>query len=237
MGVATGMQAAVFDLDGTLTRQDMFRAFLRAALRAHGPGRPWRVAGLPLLAARLAAGGAGRGEVKAALCAVVLGGRSRVTLERLAEDFSATALATQVKPAALAAIAAHRARGDVLLLASASLDLYVAPIARGLGFHGFVATRLAWTAEGRVDGRLDGPNLKGAAKLAAVHAWLVARGPGLPPPIIAYSDHESDAPLLEAARRAVAVDPTPALARLAAARGWPVERWQDEAAAPAGRAA
>ena len=174
--------------------------------------------------------------MKAAVCAVVLGGRSRATMQRLAEDFAADALAEQVKPAAFAAIAAHRAQGDLLLLASASLDLYVAPLARRLGFDGCVATRLAWTPDGRVAGRLDGPNLKVTAKLAAVRAWLAARGPGLPPPIVAYSDHESDAPLLEAALRAFAVDPTPAMARLSAARGWPVLRWQDEAQ-QAGRAA
>jgi phosphoserine phosphatase len=43
---------------------------------------------------------------------------------------------------------------------------------------------------------------------------------------IAYSDSMNDAPLLSAARRAVAVDPDPRLAALAAERGWTVLRWR-----------
>jgi phosphoserine phosphatase len=58
-----------------------------------------------------------------------------------------------------------------------------------------------------------------------VRAELAARYPDAPSRLTVYSDHASDLPLLEAAAMAVAVDPTPELARLAAQRGWEVVRW------------
>lgn len=215
---------AVFDLDGTLTRRDLFLAFLAFALRRHGPARPLRAAGLPLLTARFLLRGIGNDALKAAYLDAVLGGMPRDLLEGLAAEFAPAAVTRQMKPAALARLERHRRAGDALLLASASLDLYVAPIAGLLGFEAAVATRIAW-AGGCASGTLEGPNLRGAAKLQAVRALLDSRFGGAPLHLTAYSDHESDAPLLAAADAPVAVDPTPALARMAAARGWPVERW------------
>jgi phosphoserine phosphatase len=64
-------------------------------------------------------------------------------------------------------------------------------------------------------------------KLVRVHAWLDAQGLDLATlDSVAYSDSINDAPLLGAARRAVAVDPDPRLAALAAERGWEVMRWR-----------
>src|SRR5207248_343206 len=93
-----------------------------------------------------------------------------------------------------------------LVLATASLDLYVRRLARELGFDETICTHAAWTAEGRVAGTLNGGNLKGEAKLAAVRRVIPA-GSGAPF-VIAYSDHHADLPLLRWADRAVAVCPT-----------------------------
>lgn len=223
------MRIAVFDLDGTLSRRDLYLAFLMTVLRRRGPARPLRAATLPLLTARYMLRGIGNDRLKAAYLDAILGGRERGLLDGFAADFAADAVARQMKPAALERLAHHRTAGDVLLLASASLDLYVAPIARLLGFDGAVATRVAWTPDGRVTGALDGPNLRGSAKLEAVREWIAARFPAAAT-IIAYSDHESDEPLLAAAEEAFAVDPTPALAQIALRRGWPVMRWSQRLA-------
>jgi phosphoserine phosphatase len=60
-----------------------------------------------------------------------------------------------------------------------------------------------------------------------LRAWLDARGLALEGiDSVAYSDSMNDAPLLTAARRAVAVDPDARLAALAAERGWQVLRWR-----------
>jgi HAD superfamily hydrolase (TIGR01490 family) len=227
------MRIAVFDLDGTLSRRDLFLAFLAHAVRRMGPARPLRAATLPVLTARYALRGITNDRLKAAYLDAVLGGRTRAAVESLAETFAERAVTREMKPAALAALQRHRRAGDRLVLASASLDAYVAPIARRLGFDDAVATRIAWTADGRVAGSLDGPNLRGPAKLDAVRAVIAGWGEAR---VTAYSDHESDEALLAAAAEAVAVDPSPGLARIAAGRGWTVMRWggaDDPQAAPA----
>jgi phosphoserine phosphatase len=64
-------------------------------------------------------------------------------------------------------------------------------------------------------------------KVTRLHAWLSERGTALDAlDSVAYSDSMNDAPLLSATHRAVAVDPDPRLAALAAERGWTVLRWR-----------
>lgn len=218
-------RVAVFDLDGTLSRGDLYLAFLAACLRRLGPARPLRLAGLPWATLRHLVGAESNASLKAAWLDAVLGGRTRMEAEAVAAGFAARAAERAMKPAALEQVAGHRKAGDRLVLASASLDIYVAPIARLLGFEVAVATRVAWTPDGRIAGTLDGPNLRGPAKLDAVRAALGLEGAALLPPLVAYSDHESDAALLGAATEAVAVDPTPAMAVLAARCGWQVVHW------------
>jgi phosphoserine phosphatase len=64
-------------------------------------------------------------------------------------------------------------------------------------------------------------------KVTRLQAWLAERDLTLDAlDSVAYSDSMNDAPLLSATRRAVAVDPDPRLAALAAERGWTVLRWR-----------
>jgi phosphoserine phosphatase len=64
-------------------------------------------------------------------------------------------------------------------------------------------------------------------KVTRLHAWLAEKDLTLDAlDSVAYSDSMNDAPLLTAARRAVAVDPDARLAALAAERGWEVLRWR-----------
>jgi HAD superfamily hydrolase (TIGR01490 family) len=214
---------AVFDLDGTITRGDTLKLFLKFSWR-HGPTRPWLAAGLPRAMRIARQDVARRGEFKALVLAMLHGGRSRARLAAIADAFVARVLADQVKPGARAALARHRAAGHRLLLATASPDLWVEPFARAENFDAVLCTRLAWTADDRFAGRLDGPNLLHAAKRDGVVAWMAQHAGGVAPHA-AYTDHHHDLPMLLLADRKVAVDPTPKLAAEAAARGIPIERW------------
>ena len=217
-------RVAVFDLDGTISRRDLFLVFLMQAAKRLGPAHPLQTALLPLHTLRFGLRRISNTALKIAYLDAILGGRQRDTLQRLADDFAEHCMVHQVKPAALQAMQRHRQAGDALMLASASLDLYVEPIGRRLGFDAVVSTRVAWTADGRVAGTLEGSNLRGAPKLAAVREVMATRFPDARD-FVAYSDHESDIPLLAAASGAVAVDPTPALRRAALEQGWPVVNW------------
>jgi HAD superfamily hydrolase (TIGR01490 family) len=219
--MATDDTLAIFDLDGTITRRDTYAAYLLGYLRRHP--RAWRR--LPALARFLArpAARAEPGALKAAALDAVFAGADRARIEAWNDIFVPWCLGRLVRAVAVARIAAHRQAGHRLLLATASLNLYVRRLARELGFDETVCTRAAWTAEGRIAGTLDGGNLKGEAKLAAVRR-IVPAGPDAPF-VIAYSDHHADLPLLRWADRAVAVCPTAKLAAAAAAEGFAAENW------------
>lgn len=214
--------AAVFDLDGTITGGDTYVAYLLHVLR-HRPHRIARCAGLPLVALRFGMGLAGNDEVKQRFLQAIAGGASRRLIERCTQTFIDPCLTRMARRAAIDRIALHARRGDILVLATAGLDLYAAALGARLGFDHVVATRTAWTADGLLTG-LEGPNLRGAEKLAAVRTVLAAAGVGRPR-VVAYSDHHSDLPLLQYADEGYAIDPTPKLAKAAARLGIPVERW------------
>jgi phosphatidylglycerophosphatase C len=220
--MATDDVIAIFDLDGTITRRDTYAAYLLGYLRRHPPVW-WRLPSFALVAARLLGRGDDGSGMKAAALSAVFGGVDRARIDAWNDRFVPWCRRRLLRAGAEARIAAHRAAGHRLLLATASLDLYVHRLARELGFDEVLCTRVAWTAEGRIAGDLDGGNLKGDAKLAAVRG-VVATAHGTPF-VIAYSDHHADLPLLRWADRGVAVCPTARLAAAAAAEGLAVENW------------
>jgi phosphatidylglycerophosphatase C len=213
---------AVFDLDGTITRGDTFVAYLTYVLR-HRPRRIAQCAALAPLAAGFALARVGNAEAKSRLLYAIAGGSRRGDIARFTEGFTSTRLRRMVKPAALRRIAMHRERGDTLVLATAGMDIYAGAVGQFLGFDHVLATRAVWEGD-RLSLGLDGPNLRGADKLAAVKALRAALQPATAR-LVAYSDHHSDLPLLRHADEAVAVDPTPRLARAITGLAIPVERW------------
>ena len=214
--------AAVFDRDGTIVRGDTCLAFLAHLLRRR-PHRLAHAASLPLDTIRFGLGRKPNEWLKSRFLRAIGGGCSRPDMAAHVDSFLPGYLRRAVKPMALARIEWHRARGHRLILASASLDFYTEPLARRLRFDLVLSTRAAWR-EGTMTGELDGANLRGEAKLAAVRAAI---GEGADrPEIFAYSDHRSDLPLLRFADRGIAVDPSARFAAVAMAAGLAVERWK-----------
>ena len=212
---------AIFDLDGTITQRDTFAAFLLRYLRRHPRHWPRCLSLVPLVPLFLC-GVIGNTRMKVAALRAVCGGAERAEMTAFSEDFADHCMATLLRAQAPARIAAHRQTGDLLVLATASPDVYVEHLACRLGFDRVVATAVGWTPEGRMTGGLAGDNLRGAAKLAAVQQLLSAVTPAR---TVAYSDSDADLPLLRWADRGVAVNPTRRLAEVAAAEGFAIEDW------------
>lgn len=213
---------AVFDLDGTITDGDTFVAYLAYVLRR----RPRRIAHCMMLgpwAAGFALGKVGNAEAKSRLLYAVAGGSRRRDIARFTEGFRDTRLPRMVKPAALQRIAMHRERGDTLVMATAGVDIYAKAVGELLGFDHVLATCAVWEGD-RLSLGLDGPNLRGVDKLAAVKALRAALQPATAR-LIAYSDHHSDLPLLRHADEGIAVDPTRRLTQAISGLTIPVERW------------
>ncbi|KAB2893404.1 MAG: HAD-IB family hydrolase [Kofleriaceae bacterium] len=127
-----------------------------------------------------------------------------------------------VTPAARHAVAAHRAAGDVVVLATGAPQYAALAVARGLGIEHTLCSRLEVDG-GRFTGRLAamcfGPHkVTLAERFAAEHGIDLARS-------TFYSDSFNDLPMLERVGGAVAVNPDVRLWRHARRRGWRIEQW------------
>lgn len=227
-----GNVIAVFDMDRTITRHGTFSPFLISACRS----RPWRLLYLPLIVLnmlRYKLGGLTRKELKERMQALLLGAAGLDQLEDYVGRYIQRLVATGIRPGAVARIAHHKAAGHRLVMATASMDYYAAPIGALLGFDLVVATRSTHDNVGRLAARIEGENCYGEAKLDMLKVALADilesdLGAAVPPHIIAYSDHSSDLPLLDWASErgeAVAVNPSRSLRRIAVERGYEIVDW------------
>lgn len=225
MTVPPPIGIAIYDFDRTITRSGSYTPFLLSwALRQ----APWRLVLVPVVALTMALyplGLIGRDRLKAVMLALLMGSPSPERLERHVRWFAAWLMARQGRPGALAQIAADKAAGRVLVLATASFRFYVEPIAAALGIDHVVATEITLGDDGRLRARLAGPNCYGQSKWTLLEPIVARISGGRPAEVWAYTDHHSDAPLLERAQHPLAVNPNARLARLAQARGWPIADW------------
>jgi phosphatidylglycerophosphatase C len=223
---AIGPCIAVFDLDGTLTWRDTLLPFLAGYALRH-PARLKTLWRLPLAIAGYL-GDPDRGLLKSRVIRAVMGGDRRATVEAWAEAFVGSLHRRRVfRPAALAAVEAHRAAGGHLVLLSASPDLYVPGIGRLLGFERTLCTEVEWRhnvrpEEDRLDGALRTPNRRDEEKSRCL-AWLRTEYPNLP--VVAYGNSRSDIPHLREADRALLVNGSATARRSASAAGIPVADW------------
>jgi HAD superfamily hydrolase (TIGR01490 family) len=216
---------AIYDMDRTITRRATYTPFLIHCARATAP---WRLALAPAVAGSMAGYGAGlidRARLKEINHRLLLGyARSDAEMKPLVDSFADATIATNIQPGAIRAIARDRAEGRRLVMATASYALYVDAIAERLGFDDVIATRSVRGSDGRVLARIDGNNCYGPAKLAMIKEWFataqIERGH-----VRFYSDHASDAPVLDWADEAVAVNPSRALRLLAQKRDWEIADW------------
>jgi HAD superfamily hydrolase (TIGR01490 family) len=219
---------AIYDMDKTVTRDPTWTAFLIHAAKARAP---WRLALLP--AAGLAGVGymlklVSRARLKEFSQRLMLGhALAPGEMTRIADAFADRVAASGVLEPARERIAADKAAGYRLVLATASHGYYAAAIAARLGFDDVVATKAMRDDQGRVLSRLEGDNCYGPVKLHMIEAWMaeqgIARGDVH---VRAYSDHVSDAPLLGWADEGFAVNAHGPLNVLAAEKGWPLLEWR-----------
>jgi HAD superfamily hydrolase (TIGR01490 family) len=129
-------------------------------------------------------------------------------------------ISPQVFEEATALIAEHQAAGRDVIIVSASGSDVVEPIGAMLGAEGVIATRMRIDENGRYAGEIDfyayGDNKALAIReLAAEMGYDLAAS-------YAYSDSNTDLPMLLAVGHPVAVNPDKALRREATTREWPV---------------
>lgn len=183
---------AAFDFDGTMIAGDSFLPFLARAVGLRVFGQAVVVAGPSLL--RAFAHGR-RDATKAAMLAHLLRGYQHEQLAVLGQAYGRD-LADRLRPAMTRRVAWHRAQGHRLVIVSASLDVYLAPLARHLEFDACLATGLEVDPDGRLTGRLEGLNVRRAEKSKRLAHWLATALDGRRYELWAYGDSAGDRELL-----------------------------------------
>lgn len=181
---------AAFDFDGTLSYHDTLFYFL---LYTHGV---WLslyhfVPLLPTFAAYLL-GKLDRQQTKEAVLSRFF---SDVPIDAVKEKgiaFSKTKLHKHIKPEAKARLEWHQRQGHRCILISASLDAYLAPWAKEMGFRDCITSRLE-SVNGLVTGKLIGKNCRGVEKVRRLDELL---GPRERYYLFAYGDSDGDRELL-----------------------------------------
>jgi phosphatidylglycerophosphatase C len=182
------MRLVLFDLDGTITYRDTLYPYVTGFLARTGRSRLRLARLVPTLAA-FAVGAADHGAVKSTLIRATLGGASRTQVNAWTDEFVPWVVNRGSSPGALGMVKAHREAGDLLVLMSASTDLYVPQIGRALGFQDVICTGVAFDGAGNLDGALTTPNRRGAEKVRSLQA-LKQQHPGLE--VVAYGNAGSD---------------------------------------------
>ncbi|TNE90284.1 MAG: HAD-IB family hydrolase [Deltaproteobacteria bacterium] len=214
------MALALFDLDRTLIDCNSGRLWV-----AH----EWREGKLTVGEAAkglywLLLYSLGRHDLDHAFEAAVakLEGEEEALIRARTETWFAEEVVHRLRPGALAALDAHRERGDTLVIATTSSPYAGGAAARAFGLEHVISSRFE-VADGRFTGRVAQSCL-GDGKAHAVEAWAAEHGFDLDEASF-YTDSVSDRLLLERVGRPVAVHPDRELARLASARGWEIAEW------------
>ena len=219
---------AIYDMDKTVTRRATYTGFLLHMAFNKSPWRlllaPFLPVGLVLYALKIW----DRAQLKQFSQILLIGRRvPKAQFAKYLESHADMVVGKNVYPQLLARVAQEKAAGYRHVMATASYRLYVEAIAKRLGFDDVIATDLSTDSSGHVLARIDGHNCHDVAKLELVKRWMDRHGLARANcHIRAYSDHVSDAPLLNYADEPFATNPHGPLARLAETMGWPILDWR-----------
>ncbi|MBA56309.1 MAG: HAD-IB family hydrolase [Pseudomonadales bacterium] len=147
---------------------------------------------------------------------------TRFSLEQLGalhEQFMAEYVTPMRLQKADALLAEHRARGDYLLIITATNGFITRPIAQALGVDDILATDPE-IVNNRYTGGITGTPCYQEGKVARLQQWLAQTDHNLDNSWF-YSDSINDLPLLEVVTNPVVVDGDERLCREAQQRGWP----------------
>jgi HAD superfamily hydrolase (TIGR01490 family) len=145
---------------------------------------------------------------------------TRAELNTLHDDFMRTMITPMRLAKADALLAEHRARGDFLLIITATNAFVTRPIGAALGVDALLATEPEIRHD-RYTGKITGTACFREGKVTCLREWLEQHPYDIATASF-YSDSQNDLPLLEMVGRPVAVDPDDMLRRVASARGWPI---------------
>lgn len=177
-------ELALFDFDGTLTRRDTYPRLLRYI--AGGPRFYTSLVVLIPAFTGYLMGRLSHTDLKTRILTQLLGGCPIARYRELAYQFALEQLPHLLRQPAVDCLRWHRARGDRVIVVSASMREWLEPFCREHSVE-LLCTEME-VVEGRLTGRLAGSNCSGPEKVrrvqrhldltqyAAVHAYGDSRG-------------------------------------------------------------
>ena len=219
--------AAFFDVDGTLVNSTIVHYYVRFRLQLlHPLIRPFWLAGFLLkIPYYLLLDNLSRTKFNQVFYRNYRGMEVE-RLKGLAQDTFDALLGSKIFPAAADQIRKHKAKGDLVVLATGSLDFIMNPLADYLGADHMLSMSLR-EHHGKFTGELMSPPLGEEEKARVVKAFAHEHGIDLPASF-AYGDSRADLPMLRCVGTPVVVNPGKGLRQIASESGWQICEWSSK---------
>jgi phosphatidylglycerophosphatase C len=166
----TADTVAAFDFDGTLSTRDNFVPFLRRVAGTTAVTRAMATSSARL--ARSPRSTWSRDEVKALVLHDLFAGYDGDALDEIGRGFAFEIIQRHLAPEMVQRADWHRTQGHALVIVSASLGVYLRPVAEHLRFDSVLCTELEVGADGVLTGEMAGPNVRGAEKARRLDVWM-----------------------------------------------------------------
>ena len=148
-------------------------------------------------------------------------GMTRSEINEYMLPFVSKVIEPMINTLALKIIHDHGDRGDTILLASATNELIVQPIAKRLDIQNVIGTQVKFIND-KCTGEYIPPSALGEGKLKLVQQWMQKNNFDDFSGVTFYSDSINDLPLLEAVDFPKAVNPDAMLEKISLERGWEI---------------
>ena len=147
-------------------------------------------------------------------------GMTHIEISELTIEFVKEVIEPMINIYALRIIHDHQDDGCKILIASATNELIVKPIAKRLEVADYLGTKVEFI-DNKCTGKYLSPSALGEGKLKLVTEWAKIEGFNLELATF-YSDSINDMPLLEKVNNPIAVNPDPKLEKISIERGWEI---------------
>ncbi|MDC6460906.1 HAD-IB family hydrolase [Gammaproteobacteria bacterium] len=148
-------------------------------------------------------------------------GMTRTEINEYMRPFVTKVIEPMINTLALKIIHDHGDSGDTILLASATNELIVQPIAKRLDIQNVIGTQVKFIND-KCTGEYIPPSALGKGKLQLVQQWMQKNNFDDFSGVTFYSDSINDLPLLEAVDFPKAVNPDAMLEKISLERGWEI---------------
>jgi HAD superfamily hydrolase (TIGR01490 family) len=222
------MEAAFFDLDKTIVAKSSPLALGRSFFKEGLIGRSFLLKSLyAQMMFQLMGADEEKMERMRVEAAKMTAGWEVEKVRRIVTEVLEEVISPLIYAEALELMHDHRSAGRMIVIVSSSPEEVVEPLARMLRVDRWIATKPE-IVDGKYTGELDfyayGPHKAVAIKELADEIGIDLEGS------FAYTDSDTDLPMLEAVGNPVVVNPDRGLRKLAEERGWRTEEFRNPVA-------